>query len=106
MKRAQKQILLPVSQPHLGVLSAQPLRQDRGWVTCLISPGSDTASSDTAFPPPAIRTSPGKVLCFLLWSDTAGLTGEKLVSHVSLSSSSASASPLPQGERDEKGAVG
>lgn len=53
-----------------------------------------------------MRTSPGKILCFPVWSDTAGLTtGEKLLSHGSLSSSAAAASQLPQRgrERDEKG---
>lgn len=92
-----------------GALS--PALTSGPWLaTSLISPGSDTASSDTASsdtasPPPATRTWPGKVLCFLEWGDTAQLTGEQLLSHVSLSSSAA-ASPLPQGERDEKGAVG
>jgi len=52
-----------------------------------------------------MRTSPGKVLCFPVYSDTTGLTiGEQLLSHGSLSSFSAAASFLPQRgrERDEK----
>lgn len=108
MKRDWKQILLPVSQPHLQVLSTQPLRWELKLRlgNSLAFLGSGTASSDTAFSPLAMRTSPGNVLCFPRRSDTAGLTtGDKLLSHRSLSSFSAAASHLPRRgrERDEKG---